>query len=60
MSLIRGLSELVAIPFETVITFLQIFCIALKDVDLAEEILQTIRDYTEILKVRKPFWDEED
>lgn len=59
MSLIRSLSELVAIPFETVITFMQIFCVALKDVDLAEEILQTIRDYIEILKVRKPFWEED-
>lgn len=59
MSLIRNISELVAIPFETVITFLQIFCVALKDVDLAEEILQTIRDYTEIVKVRKPFWEED-
>lgn len=58
MSLIRSISELVAIPFETVITFLQIFCIALKDVDLAEEILQTIRDYIEIIKVRKPFWED--
>ena len=59
MSLIRSISELVAIPFETVITFMQIFCVALKDVDLAEEILQTIRDYIEILKVRKPFWEED-
>lgn len=58
MALIRSISELVAIPFETVITFLQIFCVALKDVDLAEEILQTIRDYTETLKVRKPFWED--
>ena len=58
MALIRSLSELVAIPFETVITFMQIFSVALKDADLAEEILQTIRDYTEILKVRKPFWED--
>ena len=58
MALIRSLSELVAIPFETVITFMQIFSVALKDADLAEEILQTIRDYTEILKARKPFWED--
>lgn len=58
MSVICRLSELVAIPFETLILFAQIFCVALKDVDLAEEILQTIRDYTEILKVRTPFWEE--
>ena len=58
MALIRSLSELVAIPFETVIVFAQIFGVALKDVDLAEEILQTIRDYTEIVKVRKPFWED--
>lgn len=59
MALIRSLSELVAMPFEIVINFVQIFCVALKDVDLAEEILQTIRDYTEIVKVRKPFWEED-
>lgn len=58
MNIMCRLSELVAIPFETVILFAQIFGVALKDVDLAEEILQTIRDYTEILKVRTPFWED--
>lgn len=58
MALIRSLSELVAMPFETLILFAQIFCVALRDVDLSEEILQTIRDYTEILKVRTPFWED--
>lgn len=60
MAFIRGLSELVAIPFEVVISFVQIFSIALKDLDRAKAILQALRDYTEVLKVRKPFWDEED
>lgn len=59
MSVMHRLSELVAIPFETVILFAQIFGVGLKDVDLAEEILQTIRDYTEILKIRTPFWEED-
>lgn len=56
--MIRGLSELVAIPFEVVINFVQIFSIALKDLDRAKAILQALRDYTEILKVRKPFWED--
>ena len=59
MSVIRSLSELVAMPFEVIINFVQIFSIALKDVDLAKEILQAIRDYTEIVKIRKPFWEED-
>lgn len=58
MSVICRLSELVAIPFETIILFAQIFGVGLKDYDRAEEILQTIRDYTEILKVRTPFWED--
>ena len=58
MALIRSLSELIAMPFEIVINFVQIFSIALKDVDQAREILQAIRDYTEIVKVRKPFWED--
>ena len=58
MALIRSLSELVAIPFETVIVFAQIFGVALKDYERAREILQAIRDYTEIIKVRKPFWED--
>lgn len=59
MSVICRLSEFVAMPFETAIVFAQIFGVALKDVDLAEEILQALRDYTEILKIRKPFWEED-
>lgn len=58
MSVMCRLSELVAIPFETVILFAQIFGVGLKDYDRAKEILQTIRDYTEILKVRTPFWED--
>lgn len=58
MTLIRSLSELVAIPFEVVINFVQIFSIALKDLDRAKAILQALRDYTEIIKVRKPFWED--
>ena len=58
MTLIRSLSELVAMPFEVIINFVQIFSIALKDLDRAREILQAIRDYTEIVKVRKPFWED--
>ena len=58
MSIMRGLSELVAMPFEIVINFVQIFSMALKDLDRAKEILQATRDYTEIVKVRKPFWED--
>ena len=58
MAFLCGISELVAIPFEVVINFVQIFSIALKDLDRAREILQAIRDYTEIVKVRKPFWED--
>lgn len=58
MTLIRSLSELVAMPFEVVINFVQVFSVALKDYDRAETILQAIRDYTEIVKVRKPFWED--
>lgn len=58
MSVMCRLSELVAIPFETVILFAQILGVGLKDYDRAKEILQIIRDYTEILKVRTPFWED--
>ncbi len=60
MSVLCHLSVFVAIPFETAVTFAQIFGVALKDYERAEEMLQAIRDYTTMLmlKIRKPFWED--